>query len=107
MGSGSRRHEIAWAAEGHLAAWSSGMILAQGARGPGFNSRSSPLPLHTSPRQLGSFWVRQAPAICISMQPSGWSEMVLVGMLGHDHIFLPQASMGWHEECSLAIAPMV
>ena len=26
----------------HLAVWSSGMILASGARGPGFNSQNSP-----------------------------------------------------------------
>ena len=30
------------------AAWSSGMILASGARGPGFNSQSSPFGFHLS-----------------------------------------------------------
>ena len=34
-------YNLAWQ---HLAVWSSGMILAQGARGPGFNSQNSPLP---------------------------------------------------------------
>ena len=33
------QHELACA---HLAVWSSGMILASGARGPGFNSQNSP-----------------------------------------------------------------
>ena len=38
-------HQHCIAASKHLAAWSSGMILAPGARGPGFNSRSSPFVL--------------------------------------------------------------
>ena len=33
------QHELACV---HLAVWSSGMILASGARGPGFNSQNSP-----------------------------------------------------------------
>ena len=33
-----------------LAAWSSGMILASGARGPGFNSRSSPMQMPSATR---------------------------------------------------------
>ena len=41
LASGWKKHQ-AWQ---HLAAWSSGMILAQGARDPGFNSQNSPLPL--------------------------------------------------------------
>ena len=35
-------HFSFWPRTSQLAAWSSGMILASGARGPGFNSRSSP-----------------------------------------------------------------
>ncbi len=37
-----RRVVFRVAASHSSAAWSSGMILASGARGPGFNSRSSP-----------------------------------------------------------------
>ena len=39
---GMRAHFISTNRQMAEAAWSSGMILAQGARGPGFNSRSSP-----------------------------------------------------------------
>ena len=39
----------------HMAAWSSGMILASGARGPGFNSQSSPMS-----QSLKVFWAEFA-----------------------------------------------
>ena len=48
----------------HLAAWSSGTILAPGARGPGFNSRSSPrCGVHTAEgvRRAGAAAATQAP----------------------------------------------
>ena len=45
---------------GSLAAWSSGMIFAQGARGPGFNSRSSP---------SGCSCVCDAEEMCLSNTP--------------------------------------
>ena len=40
--------------QSRMAAWSSGMILASGARGPGFNSRSSPFIKHVSVRPKNS-----------------------------------------------------
>jgi hypothetical protein len=48
--------------EHHLAAWSSGMILASGARGPGFNSRSSPVAL--APGRYDPSHMTGCPAGC-------------------------------------------
>ena len=45
LSSQHRAHLVEWTScwqTQHLAAWSSGMILTPGARGPGVNSRSSP-----------------------------------------------------------------
>ena len=59
-----------WARKGFLrkcpsmAAWSSGMILAQGARGPGFNSRSSPSSAVCSPQ--GGEAPRQTRRWCLA-----------------------------------------
>ncbi len=50
-------------AQKHLAAWSSGMILASGARGPGFNSRSSPF------RLVARAGARQGPRPRASRRP--------------------------------------
>ena len=51
-----------------LAAWSSGMILPQGARSPGLNSRSSPF---LSPRRIGMQTKRQRG----NSNPCGQSPM--------------------------------
>ena len=48
-----KKHE-AWQ---YLAVWSSGMILAQGARGPGFNSQNSPYQIWIDLRpSVGTCW---------------------------------------------------
>jgi len=41
LSSGASDHRF----DQHLAGWSTGMILAQGARGPGLNSQNSPMKL--------------------------------------------------------------
>ena len=45
---------LACRTERHLAVWSSGMILASGARGPGFNSQNSPVALVCPPSSSSS-----------------------------------------------------
>ena len=43
-----------------LAVWSSGMILASGARGPGFNSQNSPCPKSIElPQPQSGTWAQQ------------------------------------------------
>jgi hypothetical protein len=41
----------------HLAVWSSGMILASGARGPGLNSQNSPV-AHCPPHEMTDVFER-------------------------------------------------
>ena len=53
-------------ARGTLAAWSSGMILASGVRGPGFNSRSSPFRSSRKPRVAGVVFTSIIDPTCAS-----------------------------------------
>ena len=95
--SGRRRHQStglgtlgAWGApveSEQLAAWSSGMILAQGARGPGFNSRSSPC------ARMHSIWKGLAlDAIAQAISSGGWRDRWVAR--SRNRVLPPQARNG-------------
>ena len=62
------------------AAWSSGTILAQGARGPGFNSRSSPIGkvLELPRHGLARCWPGKVSAKSESLQLAAWSSGMIL-----------------------------
>ena len=75
----------------HMAAWSSGMILASGARGPELTSRSSPILLRSCRRKMQSTCIDQTKQQ--ALHEHAWGPVVERCRRGHERV----ARLSLHE----------